>query len=151
MQFGQLCGDDDAVTPVIGILLVVAIVVVLSAVIAAFALDVGTTDKDVAPTTDFEFDYDGTNTLTVRVSGGETVPAEQISFAGESDGFQLDGSDLDGANWTDSPEYGGGEELGAGDSVTFEGGGDAFEIEVVWTAEDGDTSTTLGSTSGPAA
>jgi len=44
----KLCGDDEerAVSPVIGVILMVAITVILAAVIAAFVLDIGPTDTN---------------------------------------------------------------------------------------------------------
>jgi len=41
MQLKQLFTDDDAVSPVIGVILMVAITVILAAVIGTFVLDLG--------------------------------------------------------------------------------------------------------------
>ena len=41
MEFKQLIGDDDAVSPVIGVILMVAITVILAAVIGTFVHGLG--------------------------------------------------------------------------------------------------------------
>ena len=41
MQLKDIFGDDDAVSPVIGVILMVAIIVILAAVIGTFVLGLG--------------------------------------------------------------------------------------------------------------
>lgn len=50
--------DDSAVTPVIGIILMVAVTVVLAAVIATFVLGLGEVIDDTAPTISFSCEGD---------------------------------------------------------------------------------------------
>jgi flagellin-like protein len=80
--------NKRAVSPVIGVILMVAIVVILSAVIGAFVLEIGD-QQDTAPTTAFEtseqtlaFDdcCNGQQNLTVvefTHAGGDTLPISQ--------------------------------------------------------------------------
>ncbi|MEF8872712.1 MAG: type IV pilin N-terminal domain-containing protein, partial [Haloarculaceae archaeon] len=62
MELKQLFNDDDAVSPVIGVILMVAITVILAAVIATFVLGLGEQVSDTAPQASFDFDYDGSDT-----------------------------------------------------------------------------------------
>ena len=74
-----LTGDERGVSPVIGVILMVAITVILAAVIAAFVLGIGDTDEP-APTSDFDFD----------------TSEEQITFSLQTgDSFDLDDVILD--------------------------------------------------------
>ncbi|MFT4892012.1 MAG: flagellin-like protein, partial [Halobacteriales archaeon] len=52
MNVKELFTDDDAVSPVIGVILMVAITVILAAVIGAFVLNIGSS-QDTAPSTPF--------------------------------------------------------------------------------------------------
>jgi len=68
-QYGKkLIGDQDerAVSPVIGVILMVAITVILAAVIAAFVLDIGPGDTD--PTAAISIDGDGTQDVDVELT-----------------------------------------------------------------------------------
>ena len=65
--------DERAVSPVIGVILMVAITVILAAVIATFVLDLGSNQQQ-APQASFNFDYDGTDTVTITHNGGDGNP-----------------------------------------------------------------------------
>jgi len=49
MQIKHLMQDDDAVSPVIGVILMVAITVILAAVIASFVLGLGDQASNTTP------------------------------------------------------------------------------------------------------
>jgi len=70
----KLVGDADerAVSPVIGVILMVAITVILAAVIAAFVLDIGPGEQDPSAAIDFEQD-------------GEDLELELQSLDGSAD------------------------------------------------------------------
>jgi flagellin-like protein len=55
MNIQELFSDDDAVSPVIGVILMVAITVILAAVIGAFVLDIGGNQQQV-PQASWDFD-----------------------------------------------------------------------------------------------
>lgn len=61
MQLRKLLEDDDAVSPVIGVILMVAITVILAAVIASFTLGLGDQASEAQPTSSFTFEYDNVN------------------------------------------------------------------------------------------
>jgi len=64
MQFSKLFDDDRAVSPVIGVILMVAITVILAAVIGTFVLGLGDQVQQSTPQAQFGFDQ-GTTELTV--------------------------------------------------------------------------------------
>ncbi|MEF8781821.1 MAG: type IV pilin N-terminal domain-containing protein, partial [Haloarculaceae archaeon] len=57
MRLKRLLTDDDAVSPVIGVILMVAITVILAAVIASFVLGLGDSQQ-VSPQASMDADYD---------------------------------------------------------------------------------------------
>jgi flagellin-like protein len=145
MKLKQLLNDDDAVSPVIGVILMVAITVILAAVIATFVLGLGEQISQTSPNASFNFDYDSdtTNgnitisspdgTVTVTHSGGPNIPTEQVNITGDNG--------QSGA-WTDGGDVSSGEDVSAGDSVVVEvQSGD--QISVVWENEEGTESSTL--------
>ena len=165
MDLNQLFQDDDAVSPVIGVILMVAITVILAAVIASFVLGLGNQAQQSTPTATIGFDYEetesGYGTLTVEHDGGDTVNAENLyvrgsGFASESDlGSGVTSSDLDfeddGGDWTEASgpnSYSSGSEVTSGNRVIV-AVSSSHEISVVWQAAEGDTSSTLNENSGP--
>jgi len=157
MKFKQLLTDDDAVSPVIGVILMVAITVILAAVIASFVLGLGD-QQETAPNVSFNFDYDVSNDeLTITKSGGDSVAGESVYIRGPNP---------DPGGWTANPgndivtEIGSGGngdvsgvsgytsgDIGAGQGILITNVGAAYEITLVY--EDGDTSEELISDSGP--
>lgn len=78
-------GSDRAVSPVIGVILMVAITVILSAVIATFLFGLGNTVR-ATPQASFAFDYDNkvqdttlNDTLKITHNGGATIDADRLS------------------------------------------------------------------------
>ncbi|MHB9285729.1 type IV pilin [Halobacteriales archaeon Cl-PHB] len=157
MKLRQLFDDDDAVSPVIGVILMVAITVILAAVIATFVLGLGEQVSKTAPQASFSFDYEsgtfdgdwnsgssnGDGTLTITHAGGQGIPASQLSIAGSSA--------VSNAQYTDSsdgPAYAGTSQINAGDSVKIVIAS-SDTIRVVWNSENGQQSATLREWSGP--
>lgn len=86
----QLIGDEEerAVSPVIGVILMVAITVILAAVIAAFVLDMGDLDGS-APSAQYEWSTDdGTNAdatnVTLSHESGDNIDASNLKVTVES-------------------------------------------------------------------
>jgi len=152
MNLKKLFNDDDAVSPVIGVILMVAITVILAAVIATFVLGLGEQISDSAPNASFSFDYDnGTvdndswnsnissasdgGLLTVTHSGGPNIDATLLSVAGSSVG------NFDRV-WSNTTDFGADDEISAGDSIDV-----AVEkgdtINIVWENQEGSESSTL--------
>jgi len=158
-----LFDDDRGVSPVIGVILMVAITVILAAVIAAFVLGLGDTNS-TAPSVTFDFDYDESNgQVTVTHSGGDSFDPARVELQFENVG-SLSSVGLDGGpgvdNVTSTPNTLS-NPVQAGDSLTVDmtdstgAGVDSasdttdFELSVIFTSEDGGTSSEIGSTSGP--
>jgi len=147
---------DDAVSPVIGVILMVAITVILAAVIASFVLGLG--PSDAAPTVNFDSDFDSSNTdpgpitgasgtLQVSVTGGDSVPHDQISFGGDASNIVVDASTAAGnTTWPQTNATGtadGEDAISAGDTVAVTVDTTPYEVPVVWESEDGGTTQTL--------
>lgn len=67
----QFINSEEAVSPVIGTILMVAITVILAAVIAAFVFDVGVPKQ--APTANIQFHDVDKDNITLRHLGGDTI------------------------------------------------------------------------------
>jgi len=163
MQLRQLLNDDDAVSPVIGVILMVAITVILAAVIASFVLGLGG-NQQATPTASFTFDFtqDEPNSyLQITHDGGDTIRASELYLRGS--GFGGDDastySSVDASNtwetsdetWLESEtstEKGGESAVAAGDSIITSAETD-YDVRVVWQPGSGDQSSTLGQDTGP--
>jgi len=173
MQVRQLLEEDDAVSPVIGVILMVAITVILAAVIASFVLGLGGSQQQT-PQASFSWDYEKLNNndtsddvaegvAEVSHDGGDSIKANELIFRGS--GF-VGGSDLnfDGdstnnpdANIVKSGNWPAGQASGSvGDSSAVVGGDTVeigvvsdYEISLVWEPQEGDTSATLSEKTGP--
>jgi len=168
MQLKNLLQDEDAVSPVIGVILMVAITVILAAVIGTFVLGLGDQVQSSAPNSNFQFDYDGSfdsggasdNIMTVTHNGGQDVTTGNLVVqVGSTDAY--DGSDGSTAtNWDDTV---GTNNWNSGDSTISTGdaidlgydaatGGDITgdTVRVIWSSSSGGSSNTIGSSTVPA-
>jgi len=75
--------DEKAVSPVIGVILMVAITVILAAVIGAFVLDLGS-NQSQSPTAGVTIEDDGSSTITITVNDPGNVD-ELVVREGGSD------------------------------------------------------------------
>ncbi|MFB6162946.1 MAG: type IV pilin [Halococcoides sp.] len=133
---------DEAVSPVIGIILIVAITVILAAVIATFALGMGDMLGERTPQVSFVTDYnESTDTLTITHASGSVIPEDQVTIV-EPGGTEVD--------WTDrSPTVADGDEIAAGDRAELTGIAETDTVRVIWTAPDTQTTDTLVLWRGP--
>jgi flagellin-like protein len=122
MRLKNLLTDDDAVSPVIGVILMVAITVILAAVIGTFVLGLGDQVSDSAPQASFSFE---TTTYDPPSGGSTTYTAVEIThdggdaIAGDNINVLVDGTEAYGATSSDeiaTPFTG---ELTAGTSTTI--------------------------------
>ena len=139
----KLIGSEDerAVSPVIGVILMVAITVILAAVIAAFVLDIGDLDETSPNATfdweqDVEADADGDisdGNVTVTHSSGDSLDPDTITVF-------VDGEDEGIEDWSDG-------DITASDDLVIDVDGNEVgdEIEIVWESSDGSQSQTLDS------
>jgi len=139
MNIKELFTDDSAVSPVIGVILMVAITVILAAVIGSFVLNLGGSLQQNAPQASFGFDYNGTTDVTITHESGDTIEAARLNVTGVNSSA---------TEW-DSVASG---PVSAGSSATFVASGSGFDsetIRVVWQSENGENSATLATSTAP--
>ncbi len=153
MELTRIGREDDAVSEVIGVILMVAITVILASVVAFVVLGVGE-ETETTPTAKFTFEYDASgNELEITHDSGETVRASNLFIRGDAGGGSSNmGADWSDSNWktpgTTSASLGGDPAVASGDSMRLDAGSD-YDIRVVWQASDGSTSATLSKDTGP--
>ena len=73
--------DDRAVSPVIGVILMVAITVILAAVIGTFVLGLGDSLGDSQPTAQLSVDVDESgNNVTISHDGGDGIDLDDVDI-----------------------------------------------------------------------
>lgn len=129
MKLRTLLRSDDgerAVSPVIGVILMVAITVILAAVIGTFVLGLGDRVGETAPSASFSYDAGNTDVTVVVEATNEQLQGDNVKATGcDSDPF------------TDGSTY------SAGDQVTCSGGANSDEIRIVWSSSESDKTATL--------
>lgn len=159
MNVQAVITDDDAVSPVIGVILMVGVTVILAAVLAGFVFSAFDA-KEPAPQVTFTYNYEaesasgaGDGTLTITVSSGERFTASQVGFTGANLGTDAGGDPNAGSAWHEraTDPAGPDSNIGGGQRARLEGLSDGFELELVWTAAGGGGSSVLGTQTGPAA
>ena len=152
MDLKKLFQDDDAVSPVIGVILMVAITVILAAVIASFVLNLGGS-QSTTPQASFEFQdsegsgsgsddlADGSTTgeLSITHQSGDSIDAARLTIVDNDDSDVVEGDTSDGWGVT---------EISSGDVATIEVDSDDT-VRVVYTDDSGEDSTTLATWEGP--
>ncbi len=152
MELKRFFNDDDAVSPVIGVILMVAITVILAAVIATFVLGLGDQVSNTAPQASFSTDYDSDKgEVTVTHDGGDSIKASNLYFRGS--GFDTGNgaaNEIDANNdkWPDA-NASSNSKVVAGDRVAVMVSDDSYDFSVVYESATGDNSATLATASGP--
>jgi flagellin-like protein len=93
----QSNADDRAVSPVIGVILMVAITVILAAVIGTFVLGLGDQLGDTAPQASFTVDNTDGSTINFTKTGGQSINADDLTLS--VNGTRLGDSFSPGGNW----------------------------------------------------
>jgi flagellin-like protein len=124
------------VSPVIGVILMVAITVILAAVIGTFVLNLGGSVSQTTPQASFGFDYNSTG-INVTHETGDTIDVDsntlKVVGAGNSE------------TWTDTDGS-----VSAGDMKIFAHAPSSGETyRVVWESQNGDNSATLSESTAP--
>ena len=161
MNLKQLFEDDDAVSPVIGVILMVAITVILAAVIGTFVLGLGEQVQSNSPNSQFTFDYDNSSdTMDITHTSGDEVSQSNFVVSTSEGDFTTgttstdnDGQNFDGVTDGDLEPN---TDANAGTTYTITntheiGSGDFTEgtVRLVWEASDGSNSDVLASWEGP--
>ena len=154
MKVKQLFTDDDAVSPVIGVILMVAITVILAAVIATFVLGLGDSVSNTAPQASFTTDFDESVTsgnddfsttysngqLTITHSGGDKIFAENLFVNGGTAGTRQ--------SWENAAPFGTGSEITAGNSIEYAAAPDDT-VRITWQDDAAGNSAELKKWTGP--
>ena len=134
-MFKELFTDDNdrGVSPVIGVILMVAITVILAAVIGAFVLGLGDQVSNNAPQASFSFEFDtnGEN-VTITHTGGDNIEANTLRV-------QNDSGQFDWGNGTVS--------TGSQKTVDYNSSGET--IRVIWQNPSGGSSNVLAERQAP--
>ncbi|WP_255198415.1 type IV pilin [Halorarius litoreus] len=144
-QLKHLFTDEDAVSPVIGVILMVAITVILAAVIGTFVLGLGENVQDSAPQANFQFEYSGdfstgSGVIDITHTGGEDIAKSTVSVQAGSD--TVESSSLD--DWGSTISTGSTETLSEGDELTDANVAAGNTVRVIWTSPSGGQSSTIG-------
>ncbi|RDZ42497.1 type IV pilin [Haloferax sp. Atlit-10N] len=135
MQIKTMFTESRAVSPVIGVILMVAITVILAAVIGTFVLGLGDQVGDTAPQASFSFNYDstsGSEELTITHESGTAIDEARIVVTDGTTDTSWDETD---------------DKIQAGDDLVIDlsssplSGGETYRV--VWTSESGSNSATL--------
>jgi flagellin-like protein len=149
MQFKKLLTEDRAVSPVIGVILMVAITVILAAVIGTFVLGLGDQVSDNAPQASFSFDFESNGGNGFNGETGATGDFANITHEGgetlESGNIDVEG---DGST-TLSEETSFSSTISAGDTASYTGVESGETIRVVWTNPNGGSTNTIARSTAP--
>jgi len=160
-KFKQMLQDEGAVSPVIGVILMVAVTVVLGAVIGAFVFGIGDKLGSPVPNAQLDFDYTSENNLLIiSHDGGETITPEntgELAVSGDYTLFTSAVSGDDQISWNgavfDSPSMGDRKAVVDG---SIQSGTEIVRmqfddpdanndvVDLTWKSVDGSQSTTLG-------
>lgn len=133
-MFKELFNRNDnerAVSPVIGVILMVAITVILAAVIGAFVLGLGDQVSDTPPNAQIGFDF-STNSVELSHDGGDNIQNDSVSIT-------ANGSEVTTASWGDGTEISAGDTINVTDSLTNVSKSDLGSgntVRVIWTGSD---------------
>jgi flagellin-like protein len=139
--------ENRAVSPVIGVILMVAITVILAAVIGTFVLGLGDQVQQTSPNAQWNWDESGTD-LNLIHEGGDSVDRTTLSVSGDTESTNMPYNDLTTTSNSLTSEFTS-EDVTAGDSITFDTtstNGNSWSdgtVRLVWTAEGGGSSSTL--------
>jgi flagellin-like protein len=151
MEIKELLTEDRAVSPVIGVILMVAITVILAAVIGTFVLGLGQ-NVNSTPQASFSFDFEpngggsGYN-VTIAHEGGDALTTDntqslEVAYTGTGGNAQT-------STWasaaSDFPVEAGNQTSLTGSSAVQAD----TTVRVVWTGPNGENTATLGSQGSP--
>lgn len=147
-----------AVSPVIGVILMVAITVILAAVIGTFVLGLGESVES-APQATFNFDVEENDSgeitqITVTHGGGDTIDSDRLTLSGGingSDPVDVTDNALDNTGQSaPSDEFSAGDQIVVNSDDIAIDGEEGDKVRVVFTAEGGGSSNIIGTFTLPA-
>lgn len=140
MELSKLFAEKDgerAVSPVIGVILMVAITVILAAVIGTFVLGLGDQVQETSPNAQWDWDKQSNDDMELSHEGGQNVDPARLEVTGATGGVQCDSASA----WTGLSN----SKVTAGATCTIVNGdlSNGDSLRLVWTAEGGEQSSTL--------
>ena len=138
--------NDRAVSPVIGVILMVAITVILAAVIGTFVLDLGQNAGQSAPqaSLDVELD-DSTDQVTIEHTGGDDLLSDRtkvvVKDSSSSKDFSTSASDAFSVGETADMDVGSDTVTGWGSSWDITSGLSDIQPDTTYTVQVIDTKT----------
>jgi flagellin-like protein len=146
MNLKNLISEEDAVSPVIGVILMVAITVILAAVIGTFVLGLGDQVQNNAPQATFSFDYNqngGDYSVVATHDGGDTFNGENTQS------LSLQESDSNAETFVLSGGVSAGDEAVLGDDAGESLVSSGTEVRIIWTSANGGNTATVASGTTP--
>jgi flagellin-like protein len=160
MDLTRLFTDDRAVSPVIGVILMVAITVVLAAVIGTFVLGLGDQASGPAPQAQFTFEFNGSTALNITHEGGDAIEADtlnvsssvSIGISSDGNGYgdpngvgDLDDADPTSAGLVETGAFASGDTIDAGTTVYVLTNQTFVDktVRVVWSSPSTDETATI--------
>jgi len=118
--------SEKAVSPVIGVILMVAITVILAAVIGVFVLEFGSSVSDSPPTVQFDMTVDSDNNAKILHEGGEVFEADSVSITNNESEYTFESGSVS-----------------AGDKSNSFNVSDGDTVRVVWESDNDEKSNIL--------
>ena len=154
MNLKELLTEDRAVSPVIGVILMVAITVILAAVIGTFVLGLGDQVSESAPQAQFSFDFANGTYGTITHDGGDSIDDSTLSvvvgsetaYAGTGGTSDIATSPTDFTGGSGVADDAWGSEVSAGDTLALSVGSNQAgnEVRIVWSSSNSDKTATIG-------
>jgi FlaG/FlaF family flagellin (archaellin) len=147
MELRALYRDDDAVSSVLGVVLMVAVTIILAAVIGTFVLGIGSELTDASPSTSWEIEpnLDGTGsdngTVLILHGGGDDVEKSTLEVTVDGKTVFEDGENVS-VNYKLNDNWG--DPVTSGDRLVIEENNNDLEgtvVRIIW--HSGDKSTIL--------
>ena len=149
MDLKELFTEDRGVSPVIGVILMVAITVILAAVIGAFVLGLGDQASQNSPSASIGFAFEGSENVTLSHDGGDNIQTSEIEVRVGGTTVFNDSSVTDDDN--EGNNVWGGETIRTGDSLELinlesqgvEADTSGETVRVIWNNPSGGSSNTI--------
>ncbi|AGN02509.1 hypothetical protein L593_12850 [Salinarchaeum sp. Harcht-Bsk1] len=143
MELRALYREDDAVSSVLGVVLMVAVTIVLAAVIGTFVLGIGSDLTDSSPNAQWEFseNLDGNGTsgsVVVLHGGGDDVKKSTLEVTVGGTTVFEDGSDASGNGYNVNDNWG--DPITTGDRLRIEENtaqlSQGQAVRIIWSSGD---------------
>ncbi|MFB6129542.1 MAG: type IV pilin [Salinigranum sp.] len=150
MNLKQLFTEERAVSPVIGVILMVAITVILAAVIGTFVLGLGNQVTQAQPNANLGFNYSSVSSTSTGVGvtheGGDKLSQDslEVSIGGttywsKGTGVNLGGGDVAVTDGWNSTSITAGDSIAIFENNSVEKFGNGDKVRVIWSSDNGDT------------